>query len=115
MQQISYSGDTFVTSDLIAEKVLEYAATLGHAGSDDTIEIPAVDESGKVWKIQLLIGPASQLITRQIEGAEQDLHAEDLLTDLSGRIASFDHPNRAAVSPDPDAPEDLGSEWDALG
>jgi hypothetical protein len=115
MHQISYSGDTFVTSDPIAEKVLEYARALGQAGSDDTIEIPAVDESGSVWKIQLLLGPASELVARQIEGEEQDLEADDLLTDLDGRIASYDAPHHTAVNPDPDASQDFDPEWDELG
>ena len=115
MQQISYSGDTFVTSDDIAAKVLEYARTLGLAGSDDTIQIPAVDESGTVWKVQLLIGPASELVSRQVEGNDQDLHAADLLAELDRRIAAFEAGKHAAVSPDPDAPQDFDPEWDELG
>lgn len=115
MHQISYAGDTFVTTDRIARAVLDYARALGRVGADDTIEIPAVDDSGEVWKIELLIGPASQLVARQVEGEEQDLQAEELLADLSRRVASFDTPNRAAVDPDPDAPQDFNPDWDGAG
>jgi hypothetical protein len=115
MHQISYSGDTFVTSDDIAAKVLDYARALGQAGSDDTIEIPAVDESGAVWNVQLLIGPASELVSRQVEGDDQDLHADELLAELDRRIASFEGGSHHAVSPDPDAPQDFDPEWDELG
>ena len=115
MHQISYAGDTFVTSDRVADKVLEYARTLGQAGSDDTIHIPAVDDSGVIWQVQLLIGPASQLVARQVEGDERNLDEDGLLDDLDRRIASFAPPLRTAVTPDPDAPHDLVPEWDELG
>lgn len=61
MKVISTGTDRFLTSDAVADAVLEFAGVLARAGTADTIAIPFVQDSGEVAEARLLLGPASQI------------------------------------------------------
>lgn len=74
MRQVVYAGGSFVTSDEVADAVLQYAAALANAGRAATINVPAVDEFGDPSDVHLLVGPSSQLMAEIItrDGAGPD-------------------------------------------
>lgn len=101
MRRISYSDDGFVTTDAVAERLLEYAKLLGRTGSDDVVQVPAVGDDGEIVSVELLIGPASQLLAREVVAPEVDLGSDDLLAELDRRIAKAG-PSRATAQQDAD-------------
>jgi len=80
MKTINYAGGAVLTSDAIADAVVDYAAALAKAGSSEELTIPVVLEDGSSSEASLLLGPASQLVA----SPELDPHgelADDALVD----------------------------------
>ncbi|MCU1571481.1 MAG: hypothetical protein JWR33_2222 [Naasia sp.] len=100
MRRISYSDEHFVTTNGISEKLLEYAKLMGRRDTDDVVQIPAFDDSGAVWSVEVLIGPASQITAVQTKGDELDFDDSEVVAELEKRIAalgpSLPMPARAA-------------------
>jgi len=65
MKRIYYAGGSALTSDPLADAVLEYAEALAKSAQPqaDVVTIPVVLVSGHAGQASLLIGPASQLFT----------------------------------------------------
>jgi hypothetical protein len=98
MKSVSYAGLTFSTADAIADALLLLAAALGQNERAETVEIPVVDDDGRPNSVQLVIGPASQFISRPFDSPYADPSDEELLDGLRRRIRSLDMPRAAAVS-----------------
>jgi hypothetical protein len=104
MREISYADQHFVTSDLIAERVLRYAKLMGRVGTDDVIGIPAVTDDGTIYQVEVLIGPASQITAVEVQDAQTEFPNEgEVIDDLDGRIASL-APQRAMMTEGPGEP-----------
>jgi hypothetical protein len=105
MRTIAYLSQVLVTDDAIAELVLEYARTLAVHSTSDTVTIPVVDADGAITSVELLIGPASQMMTGSSEHDPVDLDAASTLSALQAKI------NR--LEPEPlDSTEQERGDWD---
>lgn len=84
MDRIYYASDQFLTGTEIADALVAYAAALGRRGTTNSVEIPVRHpEDGRTGVVNFLIGPASQLVTERIEGAEADeIRDEELVKRL---------------------------------
>ncbi len=100
MKSVSYAGLTFATADVIADALLQLAAALGQNERAETIDIPVVEESGRLSSVQLVVGPASQFISRPVESPFDDPQDQEILDTLNLRIRRLDLPRAAAVEPD---------------
>jgi hypothetical protein len=91
MKHIQYDSSTILTSDDVADAVIEYAAALAGDDRADTVAIPSVAHDGTMTTTKVLIGPSSELV---IEDAEEDeLEAEDreFVARLRAAAATFGH------------------------
>lgn len=79
---MSYAGGTFVTSDRIADALLEYAAALANAARASTVDVPVVGEA----RVRMLIGPASQLMSATVEDGGQEPEATAFVADVESRV-----------------------------
>ncbi len=88
MKKVSYAGGSFVSGDRIVEAVSRFAAAIANAERAAQIEIPAVDVDGRVQKIGVVLGPASQLFSEpviaqtELEDDEFVEHVETLTQQL---------------------------------
>ena len=89
MRRVAYAGGSFLTGDRIADALLDYAATLARAGQADRVSIPALGTDDEILAFDLVVGPASQLISEPIEFAGEELDDDALITELErrGRLA----------------------------
>jgi len=62
MKRILYATAEFTTDDEVADALLEYASVLAIVGSADVVQFPGLDTDGTVRRMQIVIGPASQLL-----------------------------------------------------
>ncbi|MFF9563903.1 hypothetical protein ACF1AJ_11185 [Leifsonia sp. NPDC014704] len=67
MRKIVCAGATFCTGDDIAAALLEYAVALARAGSSATANFPARTPSGMIARLDVVFGPASQVVSEPIE------------------------------------------------
>ena len=93
MKRIYYAGGSALTSDALANAVLDYAEALAKGTRADVVRIPAVLDSGHAGEATLLVGPASQLLTVS-EDAELLTIADDteLVADLRRRTRFLSTP-----------------------
>src|SRR5439155_14780063 len=62
MKRIHYASGTLVTGDAIADVLMRYAASLAANNAAADVHAPALLESGQLGDVQLLLGPASQIL-----------------------------------------------------
>ena len=89
MRRVAYAGGTFVTSDRIAQAMLEYAAALANADRAATLHVPAVGDDGETHDVQVLVGPSSQLMADEIEHAGPEPDGDAFVTSIEGRMATL--------------------------
>jgi len=113
MRRIVYAGTAFYTGDALAEAVMEYARALARHGIADTVFVPGRTMQGERDRIEILLGPASQIVSEpaDLDGAEiLDPALVRRLTDKTAELA----PLKPAAEPSdtsagaPESFDDLG-------
>lgn len=117
MHRITYAGSSILTGTDIAHALLSYAQALALADTSATVEIPTIDENGRIGQSELLVGPASQLIADAEESSFDELLDPALVATLREQAASLrahgvSSATALTVSEDDFGPDDRASEWD---
>jgi hypothetical protein len=86
MQQITYAGGTFVTSDEIADALVDYAAALANAARAAGIDVPANGLPGGGSSLKMLVGPASQLLVSPVDSKDDAPDGDAFVKDVRERI-----------------------------
>jgi hypothetical protein len=85
MQIIHYGEATYVTGDDIAHAVIAYAMALARAESSDTVTMPFRRDDGTDGQLELLIGPASQIVLEHTDAVGEELRDPELVADIMRR------------------------------
>lgn len=87
MHEISYAGGTFVTSDEVAKILVDYAAALANAERAASVDVPVAGLPGGESTLQVLVGPASQLMSVPVESEhEVTAGADEFVDEVRSRI-----------------------------
>lgn len=82
MDKITYAGESFLTGSAIAHALLDYAQALAQTASSAMVPIPTVDERGLQSQSEILLGPASQILSTTISTEMAEVEDEALVTRL---------------------------------
>ena len=104
MKRIIYAGSNFLTGDDIAAALLRYGAALAEVGDAETVTIPAVEEDGSIRAVELLVGPASQIVTIQAGTGATELVDPEVVAEIERRTRRL----RPVAVVDTDPPRDIG-------
>lgn len=85
MHRLHYTGESFLVADEVCRAVLNYASALADAGRSDVVSIPIIDDAGVLAEADLLVGPASQLYSSNVENMREEGMDVALVNDLQGR------------------------------
>lgn len=66
MKRVIYAGSDFVTGDDIASALLSCGQALAEAGEAEAVSVPTFEQDGSIGAVTVLIGPASQMIARDV-------------------------------------------------
>ena len=105
MKRIIYAGSEFLTGDDIAAALLRFSAALAEVGEAETVTIPAVEDDGSIGSVDLLVGPASQIIAIPVGRGSTELIDDGVLAELDARTRRL-RPI-AVVDPEPPAEMDF--------
>ncbi|RFA11402.1 hypothetical protein B7R21_13160 [Subtercola boreus] len=89
MKKISYAGDSFVTSDGVADALLRFVAALGANHTSASVEIPSYSATEEVELVQLVVGPSSAILSRPDSSTalqDSDASAEDSARSAVARL-----------------------------
>ena len=89
--EVTYAGGTFITSDEVAEVLVEYAAALANADRAATVEAGWRLETGDT-SLRVLIGPASQLLATPVVSEEVITGSEAFVAATRSRIERLQRP-----------------------
>ncbi|WP_431279374.1 hypothetical protein [Leifsonia poae] len=99
MRKLIYAGTTFYTGDRLAAALLEYASALAQNGTAQTVVIPAVSDSGEHGDFELVIGPASQLVSEPAHIDWPEIVDDALAEHLEQETSSL-APSRPELGPE---------------
>ncbi len=85
MQRIWYANGQFLTDDRIADALMDYARVLAIIDSADVVRLPGLDIEGNIREIQLIIGPASQILAMATDEPQRDMDAETIVAQMRQR------------------------------
>jgi hypothetical protein len=92
MERIHYAGGSVVTGDELARSILTYARALAKRGDSDTVTFPVLLPDGTIGEAEILVGPASQMLTASEVSAHDDLVDPDLIVELASKTEALGIP-----------------------
>jgi hypothetical protein len=101
MKRVSYAGETFLTTDPVADALANLTAALGSVQQAEVVEVPAVDADGESHAVRLVVGPASQMSAVPVEFPYPDPDHSDAVARLEAQVRKLEQANVAAVTPAP--------------
>jgi hypothetical protein len=87
MERIDYAGKTLLTGSAIAHALLSYAQALAQQSTSATVTIPVQHDDGSRHNAEVLIGPASQLVSEDYETGGPELEDEEVVAALNAATA----------------------------
>lgn len=103
MKRIIYAGSEFLTGDDIAAALMRYSAALAEVGEAETVTIPALEVDGTIGTVDLLVGPASQIIAIPVGRGGTELIDVGVLAELEARTRRL----RPIAVIDPEPPTEV--------
>lgn len=85
MKRIIYAGSEILTGDDIAVALLRYSEALAEVGQAETVTIPAMEPDGSIERVDMLVGPASQIVAVPARRDDTELIDEGVVEDLEAR------------------------------
>ena len=102
MERIHYAGSSFVTGDLIARALIDYAHFLTAHNTSAAVDIPIRRDDGTVGRANFLLGPTSQLVSESEGNRFSELFDDELVAQLRDRALglqdSHPRPNKSELS-----------------
>jgi hypothetical protein len=100
MQEITYATKTFVTTDAIAEALVELVTSIDRDTHSEAVVVPAYTPSGEKVEATMTLDASSELVSvpsdvRPEEDTENDETVNDALADIRGRINKGSRTSRA--------------------
>jgi hypothetical protein len=103
VKRILYAGSEIVTGDDIADALMRYSAALAEVGDAETVTIPAVIADGSVASVDMLVGPASQIVAMPTGAGEVELVDDAVIAELESRTRRL----RPVAVVDPEPPVEV--------
>jgi hypothetical protein len=109
--KITYAGESFLTTDAVADGLLDFVAALGERHEAESVAIPAITKDGKSVFVRLVVGPASELISVPVDSTLAEPDTSDFVSELLKRTQALSSP-RPVVDPEWGPAQAYG--WDEL-
>lgn len=108
MKNISYGDTQFLTGDLAADTLVEYAVLMARSGTSDAVTIAVLSPAGADEDATFVIGPATMLVAETIDSDLSEPENDAAVIALRGRIEALTAP------PTVIAPSDISHHLDNI-
>jgi hypothetical protein len=71
MKRITHADEELVTSDSVADELVEYAVRVSQLGTSSAVTIPVLEANGQVSSHTLVVNAASQFAVVDIDGSSE--------------------------------------------
>ena len=100
MKRIFHPGGSVITGDDLADAVMHYAEALSLRPQVDVVDIPIVEETGLLGRIQILIGGSGQLVCVTDISAQSELLEPETVDTLRHKALAGTASGRASRTGD---------------
>jgi hypothetical protein len=100
MKVLIYAGSEFMTGDDIAAALLRYSEALAEGREAATIEIPIVGADGGASTAAFLVGPASQIVSKDVDSDLEEPQDSEMVAFLDAQTRRL-HPTASTDSEPP--------------
>jgi hypothetical protein len=99
MKRMSYVAGSFVTSDEVADALVQFVATVPRNRRNQVIVVPGFDAEGTSTPVVLVLGPASQIMSQheavsyaepETQGVAEQVRAQARSHERTARVESTD-------------------------
>ncbi|MCU1407876.1 MAG: hypothetical protein JWQ43_4179 [Glaciihabitans sp.] len=104
MHNISYTGETFMIADSAALTLIDLTTALGQQQQTLSVTVPGIYANGDTVEIQMVLGPASELVAIPVESTYAEPESAAAVTTMEQQIKdlnSMAEPPRAQPIDDP--------------
>jgi hypothetical protein len=84
-----YAGGEYITGDDIATALLAYSEALADNNTAESVEIPILDTDGTPQTAIFLLGPASQIVAKNVESEHDELADQAVVEELHSRTRTL--------------------------
>ncbi|GAA1000826.1 hypothetical protein [Subtercola frigoramans] len=98
MKRISYSGGSFLTSDAVADALAHFVAALGSSHRAEALEVPVIKDNGESDVVQMVIGPASELVSTTVDSAFAEPESAAAVQNMVQKTIALGRPRPIAES-----------------
>ncbi|MFP7832644.1 hypothetical protein [Marisediminicola sp. LYQ134] len=89
MRTLKYASQTFVTTDEMAHAVIEFTAEMAKSEDSEAVTLPTVDAEGRVVEIDIVVGPASEVISTPADDRPSEIDTTVAVAEIERRIESL--------------------------
>ena len=89
MKLLIYAGGEYLTGDDIAKELLAYSEALADNNTAESVEIPIVDADGTRQTAIFLLGPASQIVAKNVDSERGELDDRAAVEELRARTRNL--------------------------
>ena len=105
MMKLEYAGGEVLLSDEASHVLLKYAEALAILSSSDTVALPVVTVEGVPGTAEILIGPASQLLSLPVT-MSYEIDDADAIQLMRTKLAALQPSRPIATDPEANASTD---------
>jgi hypothetical protein len=94
MMKLDYAGGEVLISDALSHALVEFSAHIARSGGSDNLSIPVLTLDGIRGDAEVVVGPASQLLSSPTDAPEVDLDDSRVVAEIVARTTAL-KPTRA--------------------
>jgi hypothetical protein len=106
MKRVSYAGQSFLTTDAVADALVDLTAAISRGHKAEIVEVPVIDERGQTQPARLVLDPSSHLIAIQEESHQPEPELNDVARQFRLRARAVR--SRHLATPTPAEPSAFG-------
>jgi hypothetical protein len=86
MKQLRYGDRTWLVGDSLASTMMDFAAALAKIDAAEHVRFKAIDQSGDVVEIEVLLGPATMMVAEPVHVTADEPENSDVEQTMKDRI-----------------------------
>jgi len=92
MKLLNYGDTEWLVGDEAAELLMNYSVLMARASTADSINVTMLDSHGEPQNLNILIGPATMMTSRETESAFDEPTNDAAVAEVRGKISAIEDP-----------------------